>query len=309
MDYTQILSYLQGNTTQQDRNNMIEWIEESEAHKAEFAALRRIYDASIMSEDNHAAVASPKRRLLKWAAGIAAAAVIAVGLSHIFKAEPAPAPVPLLSQTVSTPTGHQSKTILSDGTVVWLNSGSELIFTEVPGKERRVNLKGEAYLEVAHDPSRPFIVETAQLKVKVLGTKFNVNAYDSAQSVVLIEGSVAVRDNIAANSMEMLPNEMFIFDAETGERTIKPVDSDKYVSWKEGYLLLDMIPLNEVLTRLQQFYGVEINFDAQESNWIPISGKLELRDGLETALNHLKLLAPITFSHEADGGGITIRRK
>ncbi len=290
---------------------MIEWIEDSETNRQEFAAFRRIYDASLLAADTRtAAKAKPKSKWWTKAAGIAAALAIVAGIALWRTPEPEPvqAPAPLLSQTLSTPIGHQSRTILSDGTVVWLNSGSELTFTETAGIERRVKLKGEAYLEVAHDPERPFIVETSEIKVKVLGTRFNVSAYDSAQSVVLLEGSVAVRDNAEQNTVKIVPNEMYTFDATTGERAVKPVDAEKYASWIEGCLLLEKTPLNEVLIRLQQYFGVKIIFDTEQSNWIPISGKLELRNGIETALNHLKLLAPITYTSENEGE-ITIRKK
>ncbi len=151
-------------------------------------------------------------------------------------------------------------------------------------------------------------MKTSHLTVRVLGTKFSVNAYDSVQSIVLTEGSVAVRDNNEKNAAKMLPNEMYTYNSTTGERSIKPVDSSKYISWTEGHLLLEKTPLNEVIIRLQQFYGTKIVFDAERSSWIPISGKLELRHGLDSALDHLKRLAPISYTYNTEDE-ITIRNK
>jgi len=212
-------------------------------------------------------------------------------------------------RSLSAPIGQQTKTVLSDGTVVWLNSGSELEICEQAEGERRVKLCGEAYLDVARDIDRPFIVETSHMEVRVLGTRFNVNAYDEKQSVVLVSGSVDVTALEQGESSRIRPEEMFTYDARTGERQIRLVDTDNFVSWTEGFLQFKSAPLEQVFMQLQHFYGVRINCDSHLTEEIMISGKLELRTGFESALNHLKLLAPISYTRSGEREfDITIRQ-
>ena len=212
-------------------------------------------------------------------------------------------------RSLSAPIGQQTKTVLSDGTVVWLNSGSELEICAQAEGERRVKLCGEAYLDVARDIDRPFIVETSHMEVRVLGTRFNVNAYDEKQSVVLVSGSVDVTALEQGESSRIRPEEMFTYDARTGERQIRLVDTNNFVSWTEGFLQFKSAPLEQVFMQLQHFYGVRINCDSHLTEEITISGKLELRTGLESALNHLKLLAPISYTRSGEREiDITIRQ-
>lgn len=183
------------------------------------------------------------------------------------------------------------------------------IFERAEG-ERRVKLCGEAYLDVARDIDRPFIVETSHMEVRVLGTRFNVNAYDEKQSVVLVSGSVDVTALEQGESSRIRPEEMFTYDA----RTRGTADT------LGGYQLIlfpgpkassnsKALPLEQVFMQLQHFYGVRINCDSHLTEEIMISGKLELRTGLESALNHLKLLAPISYMRSGEREiDITIRQ-
>ena len=110
-------------------------------------------------------------------------------------------------------------------------------------------------------------------------------------------------------SSRIRPEEMFTYDARTGERQIRLVDTNNFVSWTEGFLQFKSAPLEQVFMQLQHFYGVRINCDSHLTEEIMISGKLELRTGLESALNHLKLLAPISYMRSGEREiDITIRQ-
>lgn len=192
-NFNLIGKYLRGDAFLEERIQVMKWAEGNDTQRDEFNALRRIYDATLLMDDD---IAMSKRRtgLRRYWKWLAAAAVIAfvAGISYLpenFRDDPTPH---LQFRSLSAPIGQQTKTVLSDGTVVWLNSGSELEICEQAEGERRVKLCGEAYLDVARDIDRPFIVETSHMEVRVLGTRFNVNAYDEKQSVVLVSGSVDV---------------------------------------------------------------------------------------------------------------------
>ena len=309
-NFNLIGKYLRGDASLAERIQVMKWAEGNDTQRDEFNALRRIYDATLLMDDD---IAMSKRRtgLRRYWKWLAAAAVIAfvAGISYLpenFRDDPTPH---LQFRSLSAPIGQQTKTVLSDGTVVWLNSGSELEICERAEGERRVKLCGEAYLDVARDIDRPFIVETSHMEVRVLGTRFNVNAYDEKQSVVLVSGSVDVTALEQGESSRIRPEEMFTYDACTGERQIRLVDTNNFVSWTEGFLQFKSAPLEQVFMQLQHFYGVRINCDSHLTEEITISGKLELRTGLESALNHLKLLAPISYTRSGEREiDITIRQ-
>ncbi|MCC8143924.1 MAG: FecR domain-containing protein [Tannerellaceae bacterium] len=145
------------------------------------------------------------------------------------------------------PYGKQSRLILADGTKVWVNSGSVLEFPAVfSGKERTVNLAGEMYIEVAKDESKPFFVNTKQFRVQVYGTKFNISAYHESisNSVVLVEGSVGVQ-GIATDETRLQPNDMLTVAAGGWEKS--QVNVSLYTTWKDGYILFNQTPIDEVL--------------------------------------------------------------
>lgn len=160
--------------------------------------------------------------------------------------------------TLIVPYGSHSSIVLADGSKVWINSGSKLRFPSSFGPgERRIKVEGEIYIEVAKDTSRPFYVETPQLTVNVLGTKFNVSAYadDALQSVVLVEGKV----NVKANSNEdfvLLPNQRFkLSDGISG---IDEVNAYDYISWKDGVLQFRGETMKDIIQRLSRYYNVSI---------------------------------------------------
>lgn len=300
-DFNLIGKYLRGDASQPERIQVMKWAEEQDSHREELNALRRIYDATLLMED--ARVSKGRggvRRYWRWAAA-AAVIVFAAGISYYSLNSTERGSRNLQVLSLSAPVGQQTKTQLSDGTIVWLNSGSELEICEKSGNERRVRLHGEAYLDVAHDADHPFVVETSHMEVRVLGTRFNVNAYDGKQSVVLVSGSVEVAVPEQGERSRIRPDEMFTYDAGTGKRQISSVNTDNFVSWTEGFLQFRSAPLEQVFEQLQHFYDVRINYDSQLTEEITISGKLNLRNGLESALQHLKLLVPITYTHSADG--------
>lgn len=300
-DFNLIGKYLRGDASQQERIQVMKWAEENDSQRNELNALRKIYDASLLM-DNDGGMSKSRtgfRRYWRWAAA-AAVIVLVVGVTYFTQNSADRVKRNLQFQAISAPVGQQTKTRLSDGTVVWLNSGSELTICEKNKNERRVKLHGEAYLDVAHDAKHPFVVETEHMEVRVLGTRFNVNAYDEKQSVVLVSGSVDVIALEQGERNRIRPKEMFTYDARTGERQIRPVDTDNFVSWTEGFLQFQSAPLEQIFTQLQHFYNVRIIYDPLLTEEITISGKLNLRNGLESALKHLGLLVPISYTYSGE---------
>jgi ferric-dicitrate binding protein FerR (iron transport regulator) len=199
------------------------------------------------------------------------------------------------------PYGNQSRIVLSDNTIVWLNAGSRLVYpTLFKGKIREVLLFGEAYFEVAKNPDQPFIVKTSNLDIRVLGTKFNISTYaeDNVIQTVLKEGSVAVR-RIGAGFFEkdivLVPNQMALFDKTTGDTRIQEVDPNYYTLWTKGLISFDEIDLVRVIKKLERFYNISVKFSDPQKEMIRISGKLDLKRSRKEVMEYLEKVSSSRF--------------
>ncbi|MDO3627511.1 FecR family protein [Mucilaginibacter sp. BT774] len=168
----------------------------------------------------------------------------------------------IIYNTAATPQGGQYQFILSDGTKVWLNAASSIKYPVVfDGSERRVELTGEAYFEVAHNAKKPFKVISNGQTVEVLGTHFDINAYNDEQGIktTLLEGSVKVSAEGMSNIIK--PGEQARF--EHGAINVTNVDLDAVVAWKNGFFFFDDNNIQEVMRQLARWYGVEIKYEGQ----------------------------------------------
>ena len=206
-----------------------------------------------------------------------------------------------LAQTYNTlvvPYGKRSRVVLPDQTEVWLNSGSKLTYpVKFDGDKREVFLQGEALFDVTHDEKRPFFVLTKQIDVRVLGTKFNVSAYDedSIVQTVLVRGSVELEYKsklwgISVNQ-KIVPGTLAVFD--TVEKSVNQslVDTDYFTSWKDGYLILENSQLSEIAKKLSRYYNVRILFGDPALEAETFSGYLDLGN---SAIEVMRIISEIT---------------
>ena len=168
------------------------------------------------------------------------------------------------SATLITPRGGQYKITLSDGTKVWLNSGSSLEYPMKFSANREVRLTGEAYFEVHHDPEHPFYVKTNIQQIKVLGTTFNIRAYDDKQYTTLLQGSVEVKANGSTTTRKMKPNEQAIINHYS--LSIHKVDVSNFTAWKDGLIVSDNISLLDISKEIERWYNVDFLFPASFKN-------------------------------------------
>ncbi|MEI7830211.1 MAG: FecR domain-containing protein [Prolixibacteraceae bacterium] len=194
------------------------------------------------------------------------------------------------------PRGKRSSVELADGSKLWLNSGSRAIYPVVFNKKNReIFLEGEGYLEVAHDPSRPFYVVTDLVKVKVLGTKFNISAYkdDNQVSVVLVEGSVQA--SAGAQKVELKPDQIMNYTINTLELSVEQANVLEYISWKDGWMLCNKEPIESITTKISRYYDVKISHDDARLSSMTLTGKLDLKSNCEEVLKVICATAPIQY--------------
>ena len=166
---------------------------------------------------------------------------------------------------LSVSPGSKLRTVLPDGTVVWLNSGSTLKYPQsFSSKNRQAILTGEAYFDVKPDRLHPFLIKTEGLDLKVIGTSFNVMAYPEENniSVTLVEGKISIENPGSGKNISRLcflePKEQIVFQKETGTAGISNVNTDQFTSWKDGRLIFRNNSLDFIFNRLERWYNTEI---------------------------------------------------
>lgn len=184
--------------------------------------------------------------------------------------------------------------VLSDGTKVMLNANSELSFpNRFNGATREVTIKGEGYFEVTKNSKTPFIVHSDGIAIKVYGTKFNVNNYDSQQfETTLLEGSIGVTVN---NKEQILkPNQLITINNKSGYSRIDDVkDTNKYIAWTNDYFVFQADNLAKVINELSRWYNVEFTIGNSSKLNIPITGSFKRNTELDEIIKSLEIISGI----------------
>ena len=216
---------------------------------------------------------------------------------------------------ITVPYGQMSQLTLSDGTKIWLNSWTTLRYPERFAEDQRVvSIEGEAYFEVAKMPDKPFTVNTSDLKVKVLGTSFNLSAYktDDGTSVTLVEGKVSVHDN-AGNTIALLsPGQKATKNKNETDIDIQNVETGFYSAWTDGEIFFDDEPLEQIAIKLERWFNVEITFADERLKLYRFTGTILKNKPVDQIMQALELLSPISFKHQVNVNGrdkITIYKK
>ncbi|WP_162799887.1 FecR family protein [Pedobacter jeongneungensis] len=196
------------------------------------------------------------------------------------------------------PRGAEYKLALADGTTVMINSASVLRFPVNinAANSRDVYLeKGEAYFQVAKNPSKPFIVHANGMDVKVLGTTFNVNTYTKTIRTTLVEGKVEAK---SANNQSIIlaPNQQAVFNAQTNALSKADVDVLPYVAWANGKIVFEEATLDEVMAQLSLWYDYDVDFQAEKIKKIHFSGEIERYSDIKVILNIIEQTGGVRFS-------------
>jgi transmembrane sensor len=194
------------------------------------------------------------------------------------------------TNTISTPNGGQYQVVLPDGTRVWLNSASNLKYPNYfSGSERLVELEGEAYFEVAKNKLSPFRIKTGLQTIEVLGTHFNVNAYNDEPilKTTLLEGSVTVSS--AKNKIILIPGQQATINRNNLETTVESkVDLDQIVAWKNGVFSFENEDLRSIMRQISRWYNVSVVFNGPLSD-DKFFGEISRNSDLSQVIEILKL--------------------
>ncbi|QRR00747.1 FecR family protein [Dyadobacter sandarakinus] len=204
--------------------------------------------------------------------------------------------------TLTVPYGKRSTVTLVDGTKIWLNSGSKLVYPSTSdGKTREVYLEGQAYFSVSHADDIPFFVHTKNMKVQVFGTEFDVSAYDDdpQSTAVLVKGSIELTANqksfFGSKKKKLTPGTMAAYDPGTSELQTSQVDVASYISWKEGYLILNKVPLPDILRKLGRYYRADISLGSADARNMTFSGRLDLQEDIAPVLDIIAATTSLNY--------------
>ncbi|WP_295711120.1 FecR domain-containing protein [Mucilaginibacter sp.] len=201
----------------------------------------------------------------------------------------------LVYNTLSTPRGGEYQVVLPDGTHVWLNSASSISYpVEFAGNERRVKLTGEAYFEVAKNKDKPFYVNSNNVQVRVLGTHFNISAYndDDELKATLLEGSVQVSKN---NSQSLLkPGQQAVINNGADMIRVSQANINEVMAWKNGYFIFNDDNIATILKKVSRWYDVDVeqkgNFEGQH-----FGGTFYRTKGIDELLKNLEKIGKVHF--------------
>lgn len=248
-----------------------------------------------------------RNRRLLWMRVASAAAVVLLCMAGWLAYDAwRPAPMLMVSTLAETRT-----VVLPDQTKVTLNRYSTLSYPErFKEKRRKVHLQGEAYFEVAKDAKHPFIVKAEAVRVKVLGTHFNVEAYpgDAEVRTTLLEGSVAVSLKGENQRLVLAPNESAIYNKEKGTLIQEAAPGAKNeILWRKGIILFDQLPLHEIARQLSNAFQTDIRIDAPQLKNYRMTATFDTNEDLTQILDLLKNAG--NFNYKKENNTITLTTK
>jgi transmembrane sensor len=208
-----------------------------------------------------------------------------------------------VTNSISTPRGGQYQLVLSDGTKVWLNAASSLKFPSFfAGRNRTVELTGEAYFEVAKNKKMPFIVKFNDANIEVLGTHFDIKAYDDEDTkATLAEGSIKISKN--SQQKILVPGQQVVVSKVADNLEVSPANMDEALAWKNGYFIFHDASIQSIMKTAARWYDVDVAYDADIRNK-KFGGRVSKYKNISELLKNMELTGTIHFKIE--GRRITV---
>lgn len=298
--------FFAGAATLEEKEAIMHWMESDPGNKQFLLKERKLYNAVLLhGEDKQVQQQAGRqqyilRRGVARFLRVAAMIVVAFGLGYFWQSEKTEGPIAM--QTISVPAGQCVNVTLPDGSNIWLNAQTTIQYPVSFNKEnRQVKLDGEAYFDVAKDSKRPFIVNTKECSVEVLGTKFNIDAYSSRDKfeTVLMEGSVKVSMlDDPTQAVSLKPNNKVY--RSNGKLLTQKVSNYERYRWKEGLICFVDEPFKVVMEDFEKFYGLTIVVNNQKVTQYLYTGKFKQTDGVDYALSLLQKNIHFTYQRDRE---------
>ena len=300
-----LYKFFEGNASFEEEAAVKQWMEESAENRLAFLKERKLFDAMLLLGNEEIIKNGKKRFSINLSSlrteliKIAAVVAITLGGSYFYYQSSLEKEL-MAMQTITVPADQRINITLVDGTNVWLNARTSLSYPVKFGKNnRQVVLDGEAYFDVTKDKSKPFIVQTDNYNVEVLGTQFDVNAYSETGEfeTTLMSGSVKVAS--ASDSTQKITlkpnNKVFLQD---GKLHVTAVDDYNPYRWKEGLICFKNETFTSIMKDFEKYYGLTIQVKNKNVFKYVYTGKFRQTDGIDYALRVLQ--KDIKFTYQRD---------
>jgi len=237
--------------------------------------------------------------MIKWTLRIASILILPVAIYVLIQTYKADRLKKETWVEIKAPAWTRVQFSLPDGTTGWLNSSSSVKYSGNFNNDRQIILNGEAYFDVFKDKKRPFIVNTPEINVKVLGTRFNIASYDNEKNVevVLEEGKLIFNSNQMKESYTMNPNDLVTYSKDLRNFSTEIVQSHKYLSWTEGKLVFRNDPLDVIARRLARWYNVDVVINGSSTEDLRLRATF-INENMEEVLDLLKRSLSIDYKIE-----------
>lgn len=321
-----IQKYFYGELSLAERMSFLREVDSDEELKKQFAEYQNLYalmNLSTQLEDRATGKSkynlfvrnkqntTLNKRWIHWlgyAAAIIAVAVSSGLLTRWYILQDHSDVVASEMNTLYTPAGQRARLVLQDGTEVWLNAKSKLVYpAHFAGKERRVRVEGEAFFNVAKDSVKPFIVSAENVDMKVMGTQFNVYCYPDAEYIKtsLLEGCVHVFFQDRENEGVLLkPNQQVTVSE--GKMEVRPIELEEYFLWRNGVYAFKNEPLIDILKKLELYYDVKIVVEDPSMFRETYTGKFRQRDSLDDVFRVLQQIRHFKVRKDPANNMITL---
>lgn len=300
--------YFAGEATEEEERQIIDWTQASSGNYQYYLKERKWWNAILVNSTTDVSLKEiPRRTVNIWMLSTIAASI---ALLFVLTQWLRPGSISDEKwQSVWVPPGQRAQITLDDGTRVWLNSRSTLSFpTSFVADKRTVKLNGEGFFEVKKDNEHPFIVQTGKYNIEVLGTSFNVLAYQDHEvfETSLLNGSVMVRPTKHnVHAIILKPNEK-AFES-SGELRIMQIDNYDHFRWKEGLICLDDERFEDLINKFALYFDIRIIIENPELSGYRCTGKFRQSDGVDYALKVLQAEMKFTYTRNNDLNEIIIR--
>lgn len=320
MNDQSLINYISGQSSEEENKLVKEWIAEDASREHELSRLKNIWIIAGINNEidpvkkekaiqqilskintiNKPSFVKTKWLFQRWVryAAVFLLAFIIGGLSLYFTSNDLFQPEIAYNEII-VPPGQHSEIILADNTHVWLNSGAKLKYpSSFSGKNREVELSGEAYFEVTKNKKKPFQVITPEITVNVLGTCFNVEAFHDSKfvNVVLVEGKVNLESKTGKILAVLAPSELASLDIESSKMNISTINTRQYISWKEGIIYFKDERLEDIVKKMENWYNINVLFEQDGIKDIKVTGSIMKNKPVNQILDILKYTSEIDYS-------------
>jgi len=310
-----LIKYIEGGATDSEKVTITNWLDADPENMKEYLALRKLHDITIWqtspaakSEQETTSKDSRRSRKITFSEVMKYAAILLVAIVVSRYVFPGLKPVDKVAmQSLYVPAGQRAEITLEDGTKVWLNANTTLIFpNQFSGKTREVSINGEGYFEVVSNKLKPFIVKTEKYDIKVWGTKFNIMAYSGSESfeTALFEGSVEVQNLGGSKGILIQPDQRIFQEKE--QLTVAPITDLNHQLWKEGIISFQDESFTKLVNKLQLYFDMKIEVKNDKILNYQCTGKFRTKDGVEHILKVLQLRNKFNYTIDEKTNTITI---